>query len=74
MQRVTMNLGIGIGGLAGGLIAAESFQALFLIDALTFVGYAAVLWAFVPEPRHGAARVQRSGATATSSVTASSWG
>ena len=26
MQRVTMNLGIGIGGLAGGLIASESFR------------------------------------------------
>ena len=38
MQRVTMNLGIGIGGLTGGLIAAESFRALFLFDALTFVG------------------------------------
>ena len=61
MQRVTMNLGIGIGGLAGGLIAAESFRALFLLDALTFVGYAAVLWAFVPEPRRTADRAVRSG-------------
>jgi MFS family permease len=56
MQRVTMNLGIGIGGLAGGFIASESFQALFLLDALTFVGYAAVLWVFVPEPRQAVER------------------
>jgi MFS family permease len=61
MQRVTMNLGIGIGGLAGGFIASESFQALFLLDALTFVGYAAVLWAFVPEPRQAVERAGRSG-------------
>jgi MFS family permease len=61
MQRVTMNLGIGIGGLAGGFIAAESFQALFVLDALTFVGYAAVLWAFVPEPREAVERAGRSG-------------
>jgi MFS family permease len=61
MQRVTMNLGIGIGGLTGGLIAAESFRALFLFDALSFVGYAAVLWAFVPEPRQAVARTERSG-------------
>ena len=50
MQRVVMNLGIGIGGLAGGFLAATSFRLLFLADALTFVAYAAVLLAFVPEP------------------------
>jgi MFS family permease len=61
MQRVTMNLGIGIGGLAGGFIAAESFRALFVIDALTFVAYAVVLWLFVPEPRQAVERAARSG-------------
>lgn len=61
MQRVTMNLGIGLGGLAGGFIAAASFQALFLLDALTFVGYAAILWAFVPEPRRQVERAVRAG-------------
>lgn len=61
MQRVTMNLGIGIGGLTGGFIAAESFQALFLLDALTFAGYAAILWAFVPEPRKQVERAVRAG-------------
>ncbi len=50
MQRVMMNLGIGIGGLAGGFLAATSFQLLFLGDAASFVLYAAVLTAFVPEP------------------------
>jgi MFS family permease len=54
MQRVVMNLGIGLGALSGGLIAstndARSFQLLFLLDALTFVVYLGVLWALVPEP------------------------
>jgi MFS family permease len=50
MQRVMMNLGVGIGGLAGGFLAATSYQLLFLGDAATFVLYAGVLLAFVPEP------------------------
>jgi predicted MFS family arabinose efflux permease len=47
MQRVTRNLGIGLGGLTGGLIATTSdpgsFTVLFLVDALTFVAFALVL-------------------------------
>lgn len=61
MQRVMANLGIGLGGVAGGFIAAESFRVLFLLDALTFVGYAAILWVLVPEPRRTAERAERSG-------------
>jgi predicted MFS family arabinose efflux permease len=53
LQRVTRNLGIGIGGLTGGLIATTSepgsFTVLFLVDAATFVAFAAVL-ALVPDP------------------------
>jgi MFS family permease len=53
MQRVMMNLGIGLGGVAGGLIASTSnpasFKVLFLLDAGTFLGYAAVLLVRVPE-------------------------
>ncbi len=45
MQRVVMNLGIGLGALAGGLIATTespgSFTVLFLLNALTFVVYGA---------------------------------
>ena len=52
-QRVTMNLGIGLGGLTGGFIAhahdARSFTVLFLVDAATFLAYVAVL-AFIPDP------------------------
>jgi MFS family permease len=54
MQRVVMNLGIGLGALAGGLIATTSspatFTALFLLDAVTFLVYAAVMLALVPSP------------------------
>jgi MFS family permease len=56
MQRVVMNLGIGLGALVGGLIAStshpRSFELLFLLDGLTFVVYCAVLWTFVPDPGH----------------------
>ena len=54
MQRLTMNLGVALGGLTGGLIARvahpSSFTVLFLLDAVTFVGYAVVL-ATLPSPK-----------------------
>ena len=59
MQRVVMNLGIGLGGVAGGFIASESFQALFVLDALTFVAYAVVLTIFVPDPARRRERPER---------------
>jgi MFS family permease len=47
-QRVTMNLGIGIGGLTGGLIASvahpATFTVLFVVDAVTFLAYVGVLF------------------------------
>jgi MFS family permease len=53
VQRATMNLGIGLGGLVGGLIAVAddpgSFTVLFVVDALTFLAYIVAL-AFVPDP------------------------
>ena len=56
LQRISMNLGIGLGGVAGGLIATtrhpHSFTWLYVIDAVTFFGYLSVL-AFVQEPRDG---------------------
>jgi MFS family permease len=42
-QRLTMNLGVALGGLVGGLIASQSFTALFLLDAGTFLAYVVVL-------------------------------
>jgi MFS family permease len=53
LQRVTRNLGIGLGGLTGGLIATTtdptSFKVLFFVDAATCLGFIAALF-LVPEP------------------------
>lgn len=53
VQRITRNLGIGLGGLAGGFIATTSdprtFTILFAVDAATFLVFVAVL-RWVPEP------------------------
>ncbi len=50
-QRVAANLGLGLGGFAGGLIVTlgdpASFTRLFLLDAATFAAYGVVLL-FVP--------------------------
>ncbi|HKI23037.1 MAG TPA: MFS transporter [Gaiellaceae bacterium] len=55
MQRVMMNLGIGLGGLAGGLIATTSdpstFTVLFLADAATFLVYSVFLLRVPAPPR-----------------------
>jgi MFS family permease len=52
-QRLTMNLGIGLGGLSGGFIAhvrdPHTFTVLFVLDALTFLGYVFVL-TFIHDP------------------------
>jgi predicted MFS family arabinose efflux permease len=57
MQRVVMNLGVGLGALAGGLIASAerpaTFTVLFALDAATFLVYVAVLYTLVPEPDLG---------------------
>lgn len=53
LTRVTDNLGFGIGGLVGGLIATtqvpESFDLLFAVDAGTFLAFMGLLL-FVPAP------------------------
>ena len=60
MQRVVMNLGVGLGALVGGLIATTSrpatFDVLWLVNAATFVVYLGVLLSRVPEPTSTAAR------------------
>ena len=59
-QRVTMNLGIGLGGLVGGLIASvahpASFTLLFVVDAVTFLAYVGVLALVADAPRPPARR------------------
>jgi predicted MFS family arabinose efflux permease len=53
VQRITMNLGFGLGGLTGGLIATTenvtTFTVLFLVNAATCLVFAAILFG-VPEP------------------------
>ena len=47
LQRLAMNAGVAIGGVAAGLIASvrqpETFTVLFAIDCVTFLGYMIVL-------------------------------
>ena len=54
LQRISMNLGLGMGGVVGGLIASTShpgsFTVLFLLDAATFVVFITVL-ATIFEPQ-----------------------
>lgn len=63
-QRVTMNLGIALGSLVGGLIAGTSgaggFTTLFLVDAVTFLAFAAVLLR-IPSPPRAAAHAELRG-------------
>ena len=70
MQRVTMNLGIGLGALVGGVIAnverPGTFVGLFLVDAATFLVYLGVLMLAVPgaSPLRSDARQERPGSYA----------
>ncbi|MGH3009528.1 MAG: MFS transporter [Gaiellaceae bacterium] len=54
LQRLAMNLGVALGGVAAGFIASvhhpNSFTVLFLVDCATFLGYMVVL-ARVRAPR-----------------------
>jgi MFS family permease len=65
MQRVVMNLGIGLGALTGGAIATtespKSFTILFLLDAATFLVYGAVMLVLVPSPVLGGAHAGPAG-------------
>jgi MFS family permease len=54
MQRVMMNVGIGLGGVVGGFLAhgdrPHGYQLIFVLDALTFLVYLCVV-SFLPNPR-----------------------
>jgi MFS family permease len=54
LQRVSANLGFGIGGAIAGLIAVSAdpstFTVLFFIDAATYVAFLALLWIVPSDP------------------------
>lgn len=55
MQRIVMNLGIGVGALIGGAVARDhlpwTFQFLYLANTVSFLAYLVVLRLAVPEHR-----------------------
>jgi MFS family permease len=58
LQRLSMNLGVALGGVVAGLIASvgnpETFTVLFAINCVTFVGYMVVLaWVRAPALHEG---------------------
>jgi MFS family permease len=67
VQRVAMNLGIGLGGLTGGLLATTdrpgTYTLLFLLDAATFLVFLGAL-AFVPQPARAPREQGRAGSYA----------
>jgi MFS family permease len=64
LQRVMRNFGVGLGGVAGGLIAttenATSYSVLFGLDAATFLVFVLVL-GFVPDPGLSREETERPG-------------
>jgi MFS family permease len=54
VQRISMNVGIGLGGVVGGFLAhgdsPHGYQVIFLLDAATFLAYLCVV-SFLPNPR-----------------------
>jgi MFS family permease len=56
LNRVAGNFGIGAGATIGGFIVASaqrlsSFQILYFVDVVTFLGFALIVLAAVPSPR-----------------------
>ncbi|WP_328998141.1 MFS transporter [Kribbella sp. NBC_00709] len=51
LSRTASNAGFTIGPPLGGLLAAYNFSLVFIVDAVTSLIMAAVIWRFVPAPR-----------------------
>jgi MFS family permease len=55
LRRVAGNFGLGLGATVAGFIVAathqlEAFQALYVFDAVTFLAFALVVLAWIPDP------------------------
>ena len=65
LQYAANNLGIGVGAIVGGLLVStsrpSSFTLVYLLDAATFVVFAAVAILLVPSGRHREALAKSSG-------------
>ncbi len=65
LQYAANNLGIGLGAILGGVIVSTSrpdtFTAVYLIDAATFVAFATLAAIMVPSGRHARHALERSG-------------
>jgi len=54
LSRLAVNLGMSVGPAVGGLLAARSFTALFVVDALTSLASAGLILAAIPRLRREA--------------------
>ncbi|HEU4946394.1 MAG TPA: MFS transporter [Kribbella sp.] len=61
LSRSASNAGFTIGPPLGGLLAAYDFSLVFVVDAVTSVVLAAVVWRFVPPAARSAGPLQASG-------------
>ncbi|HTO97636.1 MAG TPA: MFS transporter, partial [Myxococcales bacterium] len=46
-----VNLGFSVASIVGGVMAHRNFMLLFALDAATTLGFAAIVWAKIPETR-----------------------
>src|SRR5579862_1470837 len=69
LRRVAGNFGLGLGATVAGVIVAatdhslRAFQSLYLFDAVTFVAFALVVLAWIPDPRLADTPLASEGAT-----------
>ena len=66
LGRVAQNLGLGFGATVAGFIVSsaqhlQSFQTLYLFDAITYTSFALLVLAMVPNPRTAAAHAGAAG-------------
>lgn len=54
MTRLADNLGLGVGVILGGLLIklTDAFRTLFIIDAITYLGFFAIIFLFIRETVH----------------------
>lgn len=61
LTRLAVNLGMSVGPAVGGLLAARSFSALFVVDAVTSLASAGLILAAIPRLRRAGAAPHTAG-------------